>query len=210
MQGQVCPRCYGKSLSGQVCDGCGPGRVPGPERYLDGLLAACRFEEHSLLQKAIHTLKYEFVRELADPLGELLSEVFLSVAEEYPAEPFILCPLPLHSRRERWRGFNQSELLCFAAVQKLNRRGFWNVRMQQLLERVHFTRPQMELSREQRQLNIEGAFRANVPSLTAVTASTVILVDDIATTLSTLENAAKSLKQAGVERVRGLVLARVF
>ena len=224
LRGQVCPWCYRKSEFGAVCENCvvGGGGVRGDDsarvaaggRFLDGVLVGSAFEEHSLLQKAIHQLKYEFVKDLAEPLGQFLTETFLAMVEKNPQQKFILCPLPLHHKRLRWRGFNQAELLCAVAVKWLHQAGYLNVEVQQLLTRVHFSRPQMELTREERTLNMKEAFVGLVELVglhsTASTNTTVVLVDDIATTLSTLENAASALKLAGVREVYSLVLARVF
>lgn len=210
---QMCPRCYRASASGLVCNGCEHRDALAPERFLDGLIAASRFEEHSLLQKAVHTLKYEFVRDLAEPLGKLLADVFLPFAQKNPGESIIFCPLPLHPKREGWRGFNQSRLLCSFAVERLQSAGIRNVEMMEMLQRVHFSRPQMELTRSERLKNIEDAFTLKpdaAPIPTSVTDGMTVLVDDVATTLSTLESAAKTLKLAGCKRVYGLVLARVF
>lgn len=210
---QVCPLCYRTSASGSVCGACGQKNEQVPELFLDGLIAASRFEEHSLLQKAVHTLKYEFVQDLAGPLGKLLADVFLPFAEKNPGESIIFCPLPLHPKRERWRGFNQSRLLCSFAVEGLHGAEIRNVEIREMLQRVHFSRPQMELTRAQRLKNIDGAFAVKpdaFPIPMSATDGMIMLVDDVATTLATLEGAAKTLKQAGYKRVYGLVLARVF
>ncbi len=210
---QTCPLCYGANMDGGVCPGCRNGHDVTNQRFLDGLIAASRFEEHSLLQKAVHTLKYDFVRDLAEPLGKLLADVFLPFAQKNPKEFLIFCPMPLHPKRERWRGFNQSLLLCSFAVEELQRAGIRNVEMREMLQRVHFSRPQMELTRAERLKNIDGAFALKPDACSIpmrVTSGIIVLVDDVATTLSTLESAAKTLKQAGCKRVCGLVLARVF
>jgi len=227
LEEQVCPWCYRASEFGFGCDSC-----RGGERFLDGVIVASRFEERSLLQRAIHQLKYDFVEELAVPLGEILAELVVKLVEADSEENFVLCPLPLHPRRERWRGFNQAELLCGAVMAAAGAgnpappgRGapqyfkVPNLEIRQLLRRVSYEKPQMELSQKERIENVKGAFalldesggvgvRAGDQLLPLD--STILLVDDVATTLSTLNNAAKPLKNAGYKRVFGLVLARVF
>ena len=179
--------------------------------FLDGVIAGSKFEEGGLLQRAIHGFKYDFLEELASPLGQFLFEAFeeflCDFLQKYPDRKLVLCPLPLHQRRLSWRGFNQAELLCLAVMQRLRSAGFENVEMALVLQRVHFSRPQMELDREQRLENMKSAFKV-VGEVDPM--SVIVLVDDIATTLSTLENAALVLKAAGVREVYGLVLARVF
>jgi predicted amidophosphoribosyltransferase len=201
------------------------------------MVALGRFKENSLLRNAIHELKYGFVKELDEPLGRMLSEVFLwQLAPVLPSPmPYcILCPLPLHPKRQRWRGFNQTELLCSVVLAQARETGNENVKLIDLLERVRFERPQMELLHDQRLENMKGAFRVRAAhtamrpgdvdwpggagpgcrsgneALANFYDAPVVLVDDIATTLATLNNAAKALKNAGFKRVYGLTLARVF
>lgn len=184
------------------------------EWFCDAVWASCDFEKNPLLQKAIHGLKYDFLVELARPLGKLVAPTLADVAkhEHGLGRSVVLCPLPLHRKRERWRGFNQSVLLAQSALCSYISDDTSSTapqpRMEMLLERIHFARPQMELTREERKQNIANAFRClQLPSLPG---QTVVLVDDVATTLSTLHSAAQCLKNAGYERVCGLVLARVF
>lgn len=247
LEEQVCPWCYQPREFGFGCDSC-----RGGERFLDGVLVASRFEEKSLLQRAIHQLKYDFVAELAGPLGEILSELAVGLVEADSEEKFVLCPLPLHPRRENWRGFNQAELLCRAVMAaagatepaaKMRQSDSsgqreWrrpqnikppNLEIRRLLKRVRFEKPQMELSQKERIANVKEAFalvnaqacggeradkcsgdEARMGDAQLPFDSTILLVDDVATTLSTLNNAAKPLKKAGYKRVFGLVLARVF
>ena len=111
-----------------------------------------------------------------------------------------LVPVPLHSRRLAWRGYNQSRELA----RLLSRRRGLPIR-QEALRRVRRTVPQMELDRAERAENIRGAFAAS-PQL--LTGCTVLLVDDIMTTGSTLEECARMMRSAGAVQVHVLVLAR--
>lgn len=195
-------------------------RLPGnclnqpDEWFCDAVWASYDFEKNPLLQKAIHGLKYDFLQELAGPLGRLMAPTLVDVVNHERAlgQSVILCPLPLYHKRERWRGFNQTSLLVQSAASLLSS----NVSGQRLpvppisrlLERTHFSRPQMELNREERRRNINNAFRCL--QLARQPDQTVVIVDDVATTLATLNSAAQCLKTAGYGRVCGLVLARVF
>ncbi len=209
---QICPWCYLPTPSGRVCDRCREGAADISERFLDGIFVFSRFEEHSLIQKAIHEMKYEFIAELSKPLGKLLAEELLRDMKktfmQNHGEKIILCPLPLHRKRQQWRGFNQAELLCMSAAEQLHQAGFVDFEVVHLLERVHFSRPQMELNRQERIKNIQNSFA--VRDVNIRRDEIIFIVDDIATTLSTLNSAAKVLKKAGFEHIYGLVLARVF
>ncbi len=152
-------------------------------------------------------MKYDFIEDLAEPLGKMLYQTMLCHVEK----DLILCPVALHPKRMRWRGFNQAEKLT-AALSEMAKKEGMTARVIFALERITFRKPQMELAREERLKNMENAFIVNKTMAAEIAANThtVILVDDIATTLATLNAAAKALKNAGVKCVFGLVLARVY
>jgi ComF family protein len=113
----------------------------------------------------------------------------------------VLVPVPLHWRRRRHRGFNQSQLLA----QSLAKLAGLSVSPNALC-RVRNTASQQELTREERAKNIQGAFEA---SAELVGERTIILLDDVCTTGATLLECAKTLTAAGASRVYALTLARV-
>jgi len=143
---------------------CGKGSVGGlthpvcrQPQGLDGLTSI--FSYKGIVEKAIKKLKYKFVYDLAEDLVGL----FLSFCGEDQAlvdfchkEGVSLVPIPLHPRRLRWRGFNQSELLGKMIAQNLGLPF-----CPDLLLRVKLTRPQVELSRKEREKNVAGAFAFN-------------------------------------------------
>ncbi|HYQ60514.1 MAG TPA: ComF family protein [Desulfatiglandales bacterium] len=151
------------------------------------------------LMTAIHELKYAQRSHLADSLGSLLA----SFAQTWIGElkGCLIMPVPLHPRRLRTRGFNQSLLLARCVASKTGSDlDFLSLR------RTRFTKPQTELSSEERKKNVRKAFEVVKPE--AVKGRTIVLVDDVATTGSTLNECAKALKRAGADSVLCLVLAR--
>jgi ComF family protein len=117
-----------------------------------------------------------------------------------PDGPEVIAPVPLHPRRLRWRGFNQSlELACALAG---TGRG---VVSPKALARTRNTMPQSTLSGAERRENIKGAFAADGR---VVGGRSVLLVDDVMTTGATVEQAVQALREAGAARVDVLVLAR--
>ena len=110
-----------------------------------------------------------------------------------------MVPVPLHPRRLRSRGYNQSELLAgsLAAEAGLD----LDVGA---LSRVKHSAPQVGATREQRRANVSGSFQC----ASDFTGRSIILLDDVATTGSTLSACALALKDAGASSVWGLVLAR--
>jgi len=113
----------------------------------------------------------------------------------------LIMPVPLHPRRLRARGFNQSLLLAKCVAREIGAElDFLSLR------RTRFTKPQTELSSEERKKNVRKAFEVLKPEV--VKGRTIVLVDDVATTGSTLNECAKALKRVGADGVLCLVLAR--
>lgn len=160
---------------------------------ITGLLFIDHFQE-GLLREAIHHLKYNRLKPLGPLLGRLLAKQLAKV--ELPPTTLVV-PIPLHTSRQRQRGFNQSAELAQVLPYRYR---------PELLARQRFTPPQAELNREQRLVNLSGAFIVLTPS--QVVDQTILLVDDVATTGATLDEAAKVLVAAGAKTVWAAVLAK--
>lgn len=137
-------------------------------------------------------------------LGGLMASYLAGYLERhtFPAQAAgqVLVPVPLHSRRLRSRGYNQSHLLAKEVGKLLD----IPVR-QDLVKRAKDSPPQVEArSREQRRANVSGSFGATAEA----EGLSILLVDDVATTGSTLSACAAALKEAGAASVWGTVLAR--
>ncbi len=125
------------------------------------------------------------------------------VAATVPAPPahIPLVPVPLTARRERERGFNQSDVLA----QELGR--LWDRPVLRALRRTGAGPPQRGASRTARQRQIRGVFEAVRDDMTDVRAA--LVVDDVMTTGATLGACANALRRAGVGKVGAVVVARV-
>ena len=146
-------------------------------------------------------MKYHFVTDLANELV-VLSAKHLSSHLIFQTSP-ILIPVPLHPRRERWRGFNQAELLG-----KMLAGNFaWQFR-NDILMRHKNTKPQIGLKGAKRKENIQGAFEIVHKSKILNLKSKILLFDDVWTTGSTLKECGNVLKRVGAKKVWGLTLAR--
>lgn len=171
---------------------------------LDGLMVATTYE-NEIIQEAIHILKYKYVEDLAKPLGQMLAKTLAALDKKHrlhilesSGQTFLL-PVPLHPKRFLERGFNQAELIA----NEFNKNFHFNLQTK-ILVRAKWTMPQVKLKGRERKENIKGVFIVknwNFPC------KNVIILDDVATTLATLEECAKVLKQAGAYKVWGLVVA---
>lgn len=197
---QRCPKCEKPSLGGITHLGC---RKKEP---LDGLISIFPYE--GLIRAAIGKLKYRFVTDLADEFSRLIIRtVKLKATHLTPAlrdMSKILVPIPLHWYRRNWRGFNQAELLG----EKLA--AYFGLKIaSDLLIRQKRTLPQVELKGGQRQRNIQGAFRTSPnPPAGGSQYPNILLFDDVWTTGSTMDEAARVLKKSGAKGVWGLTIAR--
>lgn len=155
------------------------------------------------MEKAIHRFKYEGWRALAPVLAGLLLEP-RGDGEPAPASippATTVVAVPLHPRRLRARGYNQSELLAA----ELRRRLGVPAPAGRLV-RVRDTPPQVGLDRLHRRENVAGAFAWRGP---APGPGTVVVVDDVTTTGATVEACAAATRIAGSGPVIGLTVARV-
>lgn len=152
------------------------------------------------VRQAVHALKFRGKTALVGPLGDLMAEAGRAMV---PVEALdCLVPVPLHPSREAERGFNQSELLA----RRVGRR--WGVPVEPaLLRRRRVTRPQTDLTAEERQANVRDAFRVRRPGV--VEGRHLLLVDDVFTTGATASECARILLRAGAARVGVLTVARV-
>ncbi|NQU99124.1 MAG: ComF family protein, partial [Parcubacteria group bacterium] len=193
---QSCPKCFTKNKDGAYCDKCS---VCSKMR---GVVIAGTYED-KLLQKAVHILKYKYVKDLCKPLAIILQKGFIIWHKHNRAEleNIILIPVPLHKKKENKRGFNQAELLARALSLKIGV-GVNN----NILKRIKHTKAQAKQDSLIRRKNIKGAFA--VEESTNLENKIVFIIDDVCTTSSTLEECAKEIDKLNPKEIWGLVLAR--
>lgn len=147
------------------------------------------------LRKIVHALKYGGHASLARPLAALMRE-----ASGDWLDDATVVPVPLHPWRSLRRGFNQADLLASALGCPV-----WRA-----LRRTRLGRPQAGLNAAERSRNIPAGTYALRRRWGRRVPSTVVLVDDVVTTGATAEACARVLRDAGVERVRVLAVARAL
>jgi len=162
---------------------------------IDGIRSPFRFDR--AIRQAIHQLKYRNLRALAVLLAQLLDDYLVS--SPVPGE--VLVPVPLHQKRLRERGYNQSSLLA----QELGKLTNLPVVDDCLIRQRHAS-PQARTSTvDERWFNVAGAFICRDRRLKD---KQVLLIDDVSTSGATLDACARALKEAGAVSVWGLVVAR--
>ncbi len=184
----ACPQCAMPSLNGVLCGEC---RQDPP--FLNGASALFRYTFP--VNHLITLFKYHAHLSLAQWFAEHLPK---------PSSPAYLIPIPLTPSRLKSRGFNQS-LLVARAMAKISQE--W-ILLENLLKRHPNPQNQTGLNKKERILNMRGAFF--VDSLSNLKPLPFILLDDVMTTGATLNEAARTLKNAGVKEVRAHILARRF
>lgn len=157
------------------------------------------------LRRLVHLLKYEQLRPAANVLGAKLAEV-LKRSGFAEGDPTLVIPVPLHPSKRRQRGFNQSELIARCAVRHFDRSRF--ALHSGNLRRTRATTSQTGLTSHQRRENVRGAFVVTIPGM--VKDRSVVIVDDVYTTGTTLNECARVLRAAGAKQIAVATVARVY
>ncbi|MEK9183057.1 MAG: ComF family protein [Patescibacteria group bacterium] len=168
--------------------------------YLGKVIALADYK-NEIIARLIHLLKYEYVEEVGEIFDKLIAEFVRQNGKIIlDSRPDAIIPIPLHKKRYLERGFNQADLLADSWGRHLN-----TSVLKKVLVRSRQTKTQVGLSGVERRRNLQGAFALR-QLLAGV--ERVILVDDVFTTGSTLEEAARVLRANGVKEVWGAILAR--
>ena len=167
-------------------------------------LGIVSFYQNPILKKTIHFFKYQSVISLQKPLSNLMIK-FLEKTNFFSKinkKDIIVIAIPLHKRKENLRGFNQSELLANSISTHFS----LNYHSKVLL-RIKNNTPQAKINNlSDRKKNSKNIFQISNPNL--IKNKWIILIDDVYTSGSTLQEAAKILKKNGAKNVTGLVLAK--
>jgi ComF family protein len=225
----VCEECLGamRPITGGLCSICGERLVspfafapePCSSETAGARCGLCRRLEppyvkataygsyESGLRELIHLLKYNQVRPAANVLGRMLAEAIADLQPLLAGSEVLVVPVPLHRRKLRERGFNQSELIARAALKLQPAVDRFRLSAT-ALERRRETKSQIGLSRHQRRENIRGAFAVANPH--EVAGLGILLVDDVFTTGTTVSECARILRRAGASKVCVATVARTL
>lgn len=204
----ICPECRKKlsDVSGELCLKCGKelenrdaeycyGCMRHPKSFIRG---AALFNYNEVSAKSIVQIKYKNKREYLDFYSREMAERLGDKIHRMKGQALI--PVPVHPARKKQRGFNQAQELS----QRLSKLTGIPV-CADLLFRSRKTAPQKELTPEQRLKNLEQAFEVRRERKHS-SLSSVILVDDIYTTGSTIEACTRTLNRAGIPEVYFLAI----
>jgi len=183
-----CFFCKKPTIQGNICIECKK------QTYLDKIITAT---EYTLVKNLIKKFKYQYIKELNEPLSQLLIESIKEISKNV-----IIIPIPLHKIRQRKRGFNQAELLA------KNVSKYFNVPMYvNILKRNKHTEPQANIKNtEKRKENLKNVFEIENKEL--IKNKTIIIIDDVITTGATIIQAAKILEENKAKEIYGLMVAK--
>jgi len=202
----VCSSCWGKVtlIDGDVCQYCGkPTLRPvarcrdcrGKRFYFDWAVSVWHYSGTG--KDIIHALKYENARRLAPVLARQALDK-LPVSEVFDFITWV----PLHRSKKAMRGYNQSEIVAkeLAAMEE--------VEAKKIIKRIRKTSDQNKLAPPKRRTNVSGAFKLNGSA--EISGKRILIVDDVYTTGSTVNECCKTMKDEGAARIGVLTLARAI
>ena len=201
----ICPKCLDKLsfLNDKICKICGV-KIFGEgnlcercvkNEYKEIKLARAVFEYDENLKILIHKLKYDNQKFLAKPLSNILYNYFTHRDEINDVD--IIIPIPLHEKRLKQRGYNQTELLLQSFKET-------NLIRTDIVKRVKDTPTQTKLTKEERMENLKDAFE--IVDKDEIKNKRILIVDDIFTTGSTALTLAKLLVKNKAKSVKCLTL----
>lgn len=196
---QCCPRCRRKNDGGIFCgENCKNGF------YFEQLVVCTDYAKNALIKKLLVLFKYKFSMELSSVFGKIIEKEFFNFRGlGGRGQSVLIVPVPLHKKRLKYRGFNQSKILAEQIV-TFDKKFI----LCDCLKKIINTPEQAKLSKTERLANLENAFSFKENFGEIVAGKTIILVDDIATTMSTINECSKVLKECGAKYICAIVLAR--
>ena len=202
----ICPECESKLrlIREPVCRKCGKQLAYMESEYCHD----CRVRKHiydrgialytyESCRETLYRLKYSGRREYTGFLAHMMAKTLGS--QIYAWRPDALIPVPLHPERLKKRGYNQAELLAEKLAELLN-----IPILSECVIRTRNTRPQKEVEGGLRQNNLKNSFKIVQND---VKLNTIVIIDDIYTTGSTIDALAEEFRRAGVKNIYFVTLA---
>jgi ComF family protein len=214
-EGDFCGACADaiRPVAAPICETCGADLPPGatsnrpdcewcrPKKFrFDAARAAVQHDGPT--RRAVIRFKYHRIPSLGGPLAALMTRALDRAPELFEdlRGADVIVPVPLHWRRLAWRGFNQADQLARPVAAALG------IPVAPSLKRIRNNRPQSRLTNKQRVENVKGIFALD-PRF-PVDGKKVILLDDVMTTGSTVNECARVLKKSGAKKVYVFTMSR--
>ncbi|MFH1656679.1 MAG: ComF family protein [Candidatus Nealsonbacteria bacterium] len=197
LERQYCPFCHSQNIvvDGKTCNFCKRTKT------LNGLYCAVSYSDN-IIKKLINQFKYQpYIKELSKLLSHLILIHFIKLNKSLDFKEFIIIPIPLHKKKIKQRGFNQANEIG-KELSKSLKIPIYN----DILIKIKETPPQMELKKDQRKENIKQVFSCQ--NQEKITNKKILLIDDVFTTGSTMEECAFVLKQSKAKQIWGVAIAR--
>lgn len=184
---------------------------PKIKAYLkDGWIIGLYKYKNKAVKNAIWQMKYRSNRKVAIYFGQKMAKILL---ENY-LENYILVPIPIHWLRRLERGFNQSDWLCEEIVKTFNKNDFkrknitrQNIKFEKVLKRIVYSKKQSWNNKLMRQKNISSVFKVKDKFKKEIIGKKFLLIDDVVTTGSTLNEASREILINGATSVKALTIA---
>ena len=197
---QYCPVCGKRLIEQNICNNCVE------KTNLDGIFSAALYADF-IIKKSVARLKYEpYLKNLSNTFANLIITHFFLLNNNHIRDVLrdsILIPVPISKDKRKIRNFNQAEEIAKELSIKLKLPLYCDI-----LLKIKPTPPQVGLPSWRRKKNVKNAFE--IFNIEKIKSRKILLIDDVFTTGSTMEECAKTLKAAGACEVFAVVVAREF
>ncbi len=201
--GSLCKLCKQSEITGKVCKSCGESITGEGDLCIQCKAEGRKFTAHRSVMKydgvtspAILKLKFKDAKYLAIDFAKLLAQKFVCLGWNID----LVCSVPSHSNRMKQRGYNQAKEIAVEFCKLAN------LTYYELLTKTKDTGHQLGSNRAERLKNLQGSFA--VTDKWACKGKSILVIDDVFTTGSTMETCAVALKKAGASKVYCMSVAK--
>jgi competence protein ComFC len=178
--------------------------LPEAEKVIDPWMHALFAYRNRFVRTIVWQTKYQANSTLIESVASLLSEEITALLEEktlFTGNSWLLIPIPASNTHKKAKGFNQTELLCRAIMQKIPTSFSYEP---SILNKTRETKLQTSVKdKKEREQNVEHSMTAT----SSVKGKNIILIDDVITTGSTLREAKRALKEVGAKEIFAFAIA---
>ncbi len=196
LDGIVCQKCSLPLPDGEtICRDCKNAK----NIYFDVIKSPFLYsgKTRTLIKKFKYSRKFFLAKDLSELMSDFIKE------QNIDKETDVIIPVPIHRYKGLLRGFNQAALLAEAVAENINKPVYTKA-----LKRTKYTKPQFKLKKQQRIENLENMFAVNKKYADVIKDKNILLIDDIVTTCSTINQCSKILKEFSAGKITVVSLSR--